>query len=260
MPVFLKHVFFHIVELTLHEISIYPLRTMMEIVAIKMVDDEYFSSQSSELMAELPPPAIELVKKYKGKADFQRSLLGEVLARTMLSETCGIPPNKLIFLRSEKGKPKLRDIPSLYFNISHSGKWIIVVVADVEVGIDIEKIRPPQYRIAERYFSSHEVETLNSLSENKKVEYFFDLWTLKESYLKLIGKGLTKSLGSFTMAKIGQRFRLVIEDEIDEFLHFYQLSIDSEYKCALCTTSADIPEQVNTITLDDLKKRLAHGK
>ena len=61
----------------------------------------------------------------------------------------------------------------VFFNISHSGEWVVVALADKEIGIDVEKLKKPVYRIAERYFSKVELENLNQLSSGFKASLFF---------------------------------------------------------------------------------------
>ena len=210
-------------------------------------------------MACLPESSRASVLKFRKPADLQRSLLGEALARAQLSRVSGIPAIDLTIVRTEKGKPHLEDIPDLHYNISHSGEWVVMAQSDMEVGIDVERIREPQYRIAERFFSAQELQELNRLNGKAKKEFFFDLWTLKESYLKLLGKGLTKSLGSFTLKRGKGGFRLVTGDKTDGSVHFTQVLVDPDYKLSVCHRSMTCSQEPIRLTVKNLSALIHHG-
>ena len=78
-------------------------------------------------------------------------------------------------LKRESGKPYCRD---LFFNISHSGDFVLLAVSDFEIGIDIEKIRDVDLKISDRCFE----EKVSTKEE------FFSMWTQKESIIKYLGK------------------------------------------------------------------------
>ena len=78
-------------------------------------------------------------------------------------------------LKRESGKPYCRD---LFFNISHSGDFVLLAVSDFEIGIDIEKIRDVDLKISDRCFE----EKVSTKEE------FFSMWTKKESIIKYLGK------------------------------------------------------------------------
>lgn len=67
-----------------------------------------------------------------------------------------------------------------YFNISHSHGLVACAVAEVPVGIDVEKIRPVPPRLL-RILSPAEREYVRC------DEDFFRLWTLKEALIKCRG-------------------------------------------------------------------------
>ena len=56
----------------------------------------------------------------------------------------------------QNGKPRLLKYLNFFYNISHSGDYAICAVSDSEVGVDIQKIRKPDMRIAKRYFTEDE--------------------------------------------------------------------------------------------------------
>ena len=103
--------------------------------------------------------------------------------RTILETVTGAPVE---FAVAEKGKPYLRGAPEVRFNLAHSHELALVGVAlGVEVGVDIERLRPlPEYAaIAERFFPPSEREGIDERD-------FFRRWTRIEAKLKARGVGL----------------------------------------------------------------------
>ncbi len=84
-------------------------------------------------------------------------------------------------------KSYILEHPQLYFNLSHSKTW----------GGDIERIRGINLKIAERFFSNEEYMLINSKTGYNQFLCFYEYWTLKEAFVKAIGKGLVVSLDSF---------------------------------------------------------------
>lgn len=101
----------------------------------------------------------------------------------------------LEFTYGKSGKPYLRDYPLYYFNLSHSGEYVVCVISDREIGVDIQEHRRGDVeKIAARYFSTEEILRLESCDPEQKVQAFFDLWAAKEAYGKYTGGGITESL------------------------------------------------------------------
>jgi len=131
-------------------------------------------------------------KSYTNKGrNFQR-LVGEGLTRFALYKDFNID-FFIPFKYTQKGKPYIEK--DVYFNMSHSGDYVACAVGLQPVGIDIEILRQVNLNIAHRFFHPDETTFLNN--SLNKTEDFFKLWTMKESYLKCIGKGLTLPLNSF---------------------------------------------------------------
>ena len=98
------------------------------------------------------------------------------------------------------GKPYIPEGTGPYFNLSHSGSRVMCVIAENEVGCDVEKIRYRRDtdRIARRYFAPEEIQALEAVQkEKKRKKLFFRYWTLKESFLKTVGSGLLQPLDQF---------------------------------------------------------------
>ncbi len=75
-----------------------------------------------------------------------------------------------------------------------------VSVAHELVGVDAERIDAPveALGLSERYFSVSEASRLRALPASEQLARFFAYWTLKESYIKARGLGLTLPLGQFS--------------------------------------------------------------
>ncbi len=117
------------------------------------------------------------------------SLLGEKILRTALIKDYNFKNTDIIIERTENGKPYLKNNSDIFFNISHSNNAVAVAVSDIEIGIDIEKLRKPNLKVAERFFTDNENRYINNF-QNKDIA-FFEIWTKKEAYFKQLGKGIS---------------------------------------------------------------------
>ncbi len=91
------------------------------------------------------------------------------------------------------GKPAMRTNDRVIdFNISHSGIYAVCAFSSSEVGVDIQKTAPSVsdgvLRVA---CSPREYKYFGKLDGAKRVSEFFRLWTVKESYMKYLGTGLS---------------------------------------------------------------------
>lgn len=142
------------------------------------------------------------VDRFRFEDDKKRTIVGEMLARQSISEWCGVLEEIIAFETTEHGKPYAKYL-DVEFNISHSADMVVCVVDDKPVGVDIEKIRPVDLNTAKRIFSEEEiqyifgcvpdVEDYNHYLNDVILQHFFELWTKKEAYVKLVGNGINIS-------------------------------------------------------------------
>lgn len=136
------------------------------------------------------------IDRFRIDVDKKLSLYSEILIRMIICETLSIGNDQIVFGKNAYGKPHLIGYPDFYFNLSHTNSAIIVAVSDKPIGVDIEKIRYVDLKIAERFFTKNEVACIIE-SESDIHRRFFKIWTQKEAYIKYIGKGLHMPLNSF---------------------------------------------------------------
>jgi 4'-phosphopantetheinyl transferase len=153
--------------------------------------------------ADLAPDEAERARRLRFEAD-RRSFVGtRVALRGILAGCLGVAPREIAFRAAPYGKPRLdpeRHGSALRFNVSHSGDLALVAVSsEAEVGVDIElrRPRPDLEALVARYFSPCERVAIAALPPARRLEAFFDYWTLKEAYLKACGDGLNRRLDAF---------------------------------------------------------------
>lgn len=105
----------------------------------------------------------------------------------------------LTFSLNQYGKPSVAGAKDIYFNATHTKNKTFIALSDEEVGIDAEDIEDYDDRIPLSYFTKDEQTYLNN-SRNKK-RAFFEIWTLKESYMKYQGKGFHLPPQGFSVLK-----------------------------------------------------------
>ncbi|XP_043721630.1 uncharacterized protein LOC122669059 isoform X3 [Telopea speciosissima] len=123
----------------------------------------------------------ENVFRMHGEELQKRAILARALVRTTLARYTNswVCPRSLKFGKNNYGKP--------------------------EIGIDVEdtqrKLRNNVLSFAQRYFSPYEVELLHAISDpDTQRQEFIKLWTLKEAYVKALGRGFSSApFNTFTI-------------------------------------------------------------
>ncbi|ETT65410.1 4'-phosphopantetheinyl transferase [Paenibacillus sp. FSL R7-277] len=126
----------------------------MDIICIRFTLLEQITSISEYMvyLKFLPEEKCERLSRYIRKGDFLRSLAADLLIRVLLGKQLGLKNSDIQIESNAYGKPYLATYP-VEFNVSHSGEWVVAVVGQSPVGIDVEKIQPIEMDIAKRFFA-----------------------------------------------------------------------------------------------------------
>ncbi len=170
---------------------------------------------------------------YGNKEVALRRLLGEALVRFALKKYWNLTSEDYRIDRGEKGKPFIVGVENVFFNISHSGDYVVCAVSDREIGIDIEKRAKARMEVAGRFFHGEEVAQLKMLEEDKQDQLFFNYWSVKESFLIYIGTGLARPLNSFIVSFSGGGVSL-FERGKKLPLYVHACPVDDGYACHVC--------------------------
>ena len=154
--------------------------------------------QVADLCATVSEERRARISRYRFDRDKIRCLIAELLVRYALSMQFGMDFHAVSFFQSEKGKPLLANA-DVHFNLSHSGDWVVCAVGQSENGIDVEEIRQTDYQDIYCSFAEPEIALLNRTEPDQKADIFYQLWTLKESYVKYRGTGLLCPFSDFTI-------------------------------------------------------------
>lgn len=189
---------------------------------------------------------------YRSKEVGLRRLLGEALVGFALRKCWDLSLGSYRILRGEKGKPFIVGRENVFFNLSHSGEYVVCAVSDREVGVDIEKRAKARMEVAGRFFHEREVRMLKSLSGTGQDQLFFNYWSVKESFLKYIGTGLTRPLNSFIVTFTGERVSLY--EGVNELpLHVNACPVDAGYACYVCGEYNGVPE-IREVTFEEITR------
>jgi 4'-phosphopantetheinyl transferase len=176
----------------------------------------FYEDADTELLAAhealLTPDERERYCNFRFERDRRLFLATRALVRSVLSNYAAVSPSDWRFAANEHGKPFVSApiiAPAVHFNLANTPGLVVcaVSVAHELFGVDAERIdrEVEAIEIADRYFSASEASRLRALPTPERPRLFLAYWSLKESYLKARGLGLTLPLGQLS-------FR--VEDEI----------------------------------------------
>lgn len=152
----------------------------------------------------------------------QEDRLRCVTAHALLKRVLGSPEFQVG--QKENGKPYIKDREDFHYNLSHSGRYVVIAWGGAEVGVDVQQqdAAVNMEAIAGRFFTADEQAYIGT-----DLLRFYEIWTKKESYLKYTGKGLQTDLRSFSTLIPDHKIR------------YHHRHLEGGYSLCLCTTDGN---------------------
>jgi 4'-phosphopantetheinyl transferase len=126
------------------------------------------------------------ILSYHFRIDQIRSFTSEMLKYYYLADILNLPQQQINIQNTPLGKPIIADLNNVHFNISHSGEYVVMAVANSSVGIDIEQI---DWNINPAELGKMVLSVPENATINGDLKKFFLLWTKKEALFKANGTG-----------------------------------------------------------------------
>ncbi|MDF2803989.1 MAG: phosphopantetheine-protein transferase [Anaerocolumna sp.] len=222
---------------------------MVEMIIVKIAKD---GELKHELLKYLSFERRIRINNYLQTADKKRSLITELLIRRITCEKLDIPIEKIKISYNPYGKPYIDNIRHYKFNISHSENFVVMAVGKSKLGVDIEKMKQCDMSVGKKFFTSSEYNyIISQKNEQDRIEAFYTIWTLKESYVKAIGKGLGIPFNTFEFV-IGREI-ILRKPKGGKKYQFMNRKID-DYMLSLCFMETDVNYQYVIMDESELYK------
>jgi len=188
-------------------------------------DQKNFPDELTGFYDFLSDKEIHRSKRFRKKSDERTYVITHALVNRKISEILGTDFNKLSINYFDNKKPYVEGT-NIDFNLSHSSDYFAFIISTYEnlyVGVDIElvKVNLDLVPIVNNYFHKNEISyILNSGSNNLTQQLrFYEVWTRKEAFLKMLGIGLSEKLSEIDMSP-GER-EIIIQDDNSFDNHYF---------------------------------------
>lgn len=136
------------------------------------------------------------ISRVREPAGPARRVVAELLGRRL-----GCLPEEIEFGReqcpccgSQRGRPSVvHPRNEVHFSLARSGQWLLVAIAPVPVGIDVESLASAE-TVVEVTPLLHPSEQREIAASPDRREAFTRVWTRKEAYLKGLGTGIAHGI------------------------------------------------------------------
>ena len=208
--------------INLHETINYPIENLLSI----------FSSERRQK-----------ILSYRQENDRRAKILAEFLARALAAKKIFRPIEEILIERDANGKPYIIG-SSLQISLSHSRNWVACSIGSFSSGVDVEEDFSDALEIAKNFFSPNEYFLLNRLSDTECLKKFLSLWTLKESYGKFLGTGISEKILQMDIQKFFDDDKKIVGR------NFF---LSEGAVAAICTEKKYLPETFTILSTDFLR-------
>ena len=158
-------------------------------------------------------------KKYYTRYLTDQYIISHGILRCILGYYTKQHPKDIEFIHNKYGKPFLKN-NNIQFNMSHSHDIVSYIVAlNYKVGIDIE-LQDDNLDVQELsnlVFTPTECEFFTALETKAKFEFFYNLWTKKESLIKANGQGLSYPINTIEAMTLSSGEKIFLDNEDNTF-------------------------------------------
>ncbi|MDX8255024.1 4'-phosphopantetheinyl transferase family protein [Acinetobacter pittii] len=180
-------------------------------------------------------------------------LISRVLVKTVLADKLGISPHEVNLLLHPNGKPFVQGSKAVYFNLTHSVDVIILAVTEGgEIGVDIEQVdREFEWMRVDSVLAPTEIEWIKEkeLTDPFSVfQRFFQIWTLKEAYIKCTGEGMSRHLKKLNFHVLPEHIQFLDstnDAQKTEEYYFESYIYDSNFIFSICLQESHSLERFN---------------
>lgn len=212
------------------------------IMDIRQLEDEELYQRLLEAVSPYRRRKLDLIKH---EEDRRRSLGASIALREAL-KGYGLEEREMEYVTGRQGKPLFRHYPEIHFSISHSGGYALCSIGDDEAGSDIERVRSGRERVAERFFAGEELAWIKEAADlGERESRMFRIWTMKESFMKVTGLGMSLALKDFAIV-MGEGGKIGLHQNInDKTYHMKEYEIpeinngQEKYKASVCSPDSD---------------------
>ena len=222
-----------------------------------IMDVRQLESESAfdKALQAVSPYRRQKIALLKHKKDKNRSL-GAALSLNAALRDYELEERSMEYDLEKQGKPVFRYYPEIHFSLSHSGDFAICSIGDVESGSDIEWVRSGKTHLAERFFAEEELAWIRKAdSAGEQEDRMFRIWTMKESFLKVTGLGMSLPLKDFAVV-MEDADTIFLRHHVNEKIYFmkeYTMpeynTEDIRYKVSVCSESPDFTPDLTQIFL-----------
>lgn len=181
------------------------------------------------MLEKLTEKEREKVLRFRFEADRIRSAAGICMIKGAAAKA--FPGEDLTISVTEHGKPYIADHTGYEFNLSHSGRLIVLATDSNPAGIDVEQIETKDWRIFHRYLTGSEMTMIENSSD--PCARFFEVWTIREAFAKEEGLGLAMLDRDFTVDY--ESCRIFYEGKVLRFSSIGYKASEERYMITICS-------------------------